>query len=139
MKKIVTIFSFILAVILVKAQGNLQFSQVITQTGNLSVSSPCQSQSSATLTVPSNKVWKIESMSRCNPLFYLNGGNVNTCYYNNDRFNNSTATSMAIDNAPIWLKAGDAINFNLTLSCNANPGLVSYSYFISIIEYNIVP
>ncbi|WP_396140785.1 hypothetical protein [Flavobacterium sp.] len=54
MKKLILILIFFIA-LGAKAQGNLQFNQVITKSGYLGCGS-----SSNVLTVPSGKVWKIE-------------------------------------------------------------------------------
>jgi len=63
-------------------------------------------------TVPAGKVWKIESKEGLNA--YING----------------YAVSLAV--LPVWLKAGDIVVF--WNGYNSTQG-----YFLSIIEFNIVP
>lgn len=105
------------------SQGNLQFDQVISGSGTLG-----NNGASTTLTVPADKVWKIESVngwadSGSRPGLTING--VSTLI--------STATF------PIWLKAGD--NFRLTVLSNPSSGnaLGPLNYYYSIIEFNIIP
>ena len=114
----------------VKAQGNLQFNQVVTV-------------STTTMTVPAGKVWKIESYSESEVTFNSNyfSGCVNVNYHrplviNNNNYyffgNMATASSGANyistgNKLPIWLKSGDQIR------------TVCSSDFASVIEFNIVP
>lgn len=102
------------------AQGNLQFNQVKSFTGN--------GYTYANLdTVPKGKVWKIESMgfSKSNNYMTING----TQYLNfSDPYflGNSIINSQTIKET-IWLKSGDVLGWN------------GYSYVITLIEYNIIP
>ncbi len=128
-----------------KAQGNLQFNQVLTYNGNL-VASVSNTSSSPTYTCPAGKVWKIESKTRTPKLVGgLNG--ILRCYLNTISLEDlyyqaPNAIMQMIDNSPLWLKAGDSIYFvlsnefinNMQPQTNANT-----SYYLSIIEYNIVP
>ncbi len=114
----------------VKAQGNLQFNQVVTV-------------SITTMTVPAGKVWKVESYSESEVTFNSNysAGCVNVNYHrplviNNNNYyffgNMATASSGANyistgNKLPIWLKSGDQIR------------TVCSSDFASVIEFNIVP
>jgi hypothetical protein len=111
MKKIVVIALFFVATTSF-AQGNLQFNQVLTYSGT--------STASPNWTVPAGKVWKIETVNMVNftgsSTFIVNN---NTVLYNM----NSTL--------PIWLKPGDNCKFSMT--SNINP------WFVSIIEFNIIP
>ncbi len=97
---------------------NLQFSQVLTLTGQVNGSN----QTALVGTVPEGKVWKIESLSNF-------GGSI---HYEI----NGVAITMR-DNTyqphfPIWLKEQDNLGcYNYT---SGNP-----SYFVSIIEFTIVP
>jgi hypothetical protein len=127
MKKFILIVISIFLVIGIKAQGNLQFSQVITYSGNMSGSA--NPQSSYTLngpswTVPANKVWKIENSS---PI---------TMVINGFQFLPNT-------DKVIWLKANDVFRFSFSGFCNnsqmAGSCSVGTDYFISIIEFNVVP
>ncbi|MFN5181462.1 MAG: hypothetical protein ACK5D5_00390 [Bacteroidota bacterium] len=129
MKKIL-IFSIIFIAIKISAQGNLQFNQVV-----IVYDIP--------QTVPSGKVWKVESylqqqvnistnfpttgcsdLSRPRPYFIDNYSYHNIEGIGNGNSNNS---STAKNNFPIWLKSGQVVK----TSCAGD--------FLSIIEFNIVP
>ena len=100
-----------------KAQGNLQFNQVL----NVEFTSTV----STTLTVPNGKVWKLENlvMNSLNnyACFIYNG----TTYYL--RQHNTSSSSW--DNFPFWIGSGKTITFGA--GCSGG--------MISIIEFNIVP
>jgi hypothetical protein len=118
MKKIIFIKLFALAAFFVKAQNNLQFSQVLTYSGTAA-----SNGQSISLTVPSGKVWKIETIER-DAGAYLN-------------FNLNGKFAQGVPNRyPIWLKAGDV--FNIQLSGGYNQAPVAANYWISIIEFNVV-
>ena len=111
MKKIL----FILAITfssLSFAQGNLQFNQVLvldaTPAGNL-------------VTVPADKVWKIESvaLSNNNAYFQIQWGGLNYFVLNN---------SSPYANLPFLLPSNESIS----LVANVNSK-------VSIIEFNVVP
>jgi hypothetical protein len=118
----------------ISAQGNLQFNQV--------------KLVNSLTTVPTNKVWKIESVLNGNnpqwtasaPLpscvMSISLNDTNICisqmnlYRNGNFLNNSAAASeSAINctNLPIWIPAGSTLNIGYN------------SIYISVIEYNIVP
>ena len=118
MKKSIVILLFFVT-LGAKAQGNLQFNQVITKTAPLSGTTP-----SITLTVPTGKVWKIE--------YYTNNSNVFNFHINNIIINSYIGSNQSYDFRPIWLKAGDFIYYNLVDS-----GTIGATYFLSIIEFNI--
>jgi hypothetical protein len=131
--------------ILSKAQGNLQFNQVLTYSGNLTSLGSGGSgttASSPTYTCPAGKVWKIESKTRAPKLVMYSYGLLK-CYLNSILFTDLYTTDGSlggsahmIDNAPIWLKAGDNIYYEYINTGNGN---YTTSYYLSIIEYNIVP
>ena len=144
MKKLFQLIAFLLLIQTVsKAQGDLQFNQVLTYQGNVAYNVGPNSNAygeGSQWTVPSNKVWKIENKSRTpNGLlrFSING------YLQSDLYERSAYpyyNSVAVDNSPIWLKANDVIKFIVSGSSGNGWGFTgSESYFISIIEYNIVP
>jgi hypothetical protein len=121
MKKIFILFAILQFSLLfnVKAQGNLQFNQVISQIGQLSFCS-----GSPTWTVPAGKVWKVEYFSRTWNMFYVNGFSING--------------SGSMNEGVLWLKAGDYVTFVST--CNIYAGFNQpATYVFSAIEYNIVP
>jgi hypothetical protein len=100
-----------------KAQGNLQFNQVL----NVQYTS----SASTTLTVPAGKVWKLENlvMTSLNTYacFIYNG----TTYY----LRQHNTSSSAWDNFPFWIGSEQTITFGAGCS----------SGMISIIEFNVVP
>jgi hypothetical protein len=115
MKKILTIIALTLIIQTAsKAQGNLQFNQVLSYTGN--VYNYGNYSASPVWTVPSGKVWKIESYTR------------DFLMINNISINGNTITGNNI-----WLKSGDI------LQCNPTSYSTGYNYLFSIIEFNIIP
>jgi hypothetical protein len=76
--------------------------------------------------VPAGKVWKVEKFS-------MTGGIGGVYLSVNNTHNISQAD---VNLGPLWLKSGD--NIKATTSCYSCGGL-SGSYFISILEFNIVP
>ena len=99
---------------LTKAQGNLQFNQILSYSGhienyNMYAASPIW-------TVPTGKVWKIENYAK--DYFYVKG------------FAITANTNLG----PIWLRAGDEINYTPPVAA-----MTGYNYILSIIEFNVVP
>jgi len=127
MKKIIVLAALLFTFnVATHAQGNLQFNQVLTYTGSIN-------GMTNQWTVPAGKVWKIESKTRTpngGLTFYINSTAVNDYYFFWNNAGQASVSSMAIDSAPIWLKAGDISYFNSSGTAN---------YYISIIEFNIVP
>ncbi len=99
---------------------NLQFSQVLTFSGQVTVAN----QSFLIGTVPEGKVWKIESLNNLGSGFWyqINGSEITTGNYNYPT------------HFPIWLKAQDNISFYNASGTGSQP-----KYFVSIIEFTIVP
>ena len=138
MKKSIVILLFFIALV-AKAQGNLQFNQVLTYNGNISCSSGCTNDVCITYSpiwkVPDNKVWKIETKS-------LTGGTssisffVNSTPYYDVEIINVGYVAAVTNNRIIWLKANDEIKFSV--SGTPKCGSVAGNYFISIIEFNVV-
>lgn len=124
MKQIILFFLFSVISLGGYSQFNLQFNQVLTYTGKI-----VNTDSSATWVVPASKVWKIESMSNiintCNSFVLNNFAIKNANYPTNGGYTENYYS-------PIWLKAGDAIKFRT--SCSG-----TFIYYISIIEYNLIP
>ena len=105
------------------SQGNLQFNRVVNDAGYIVVTNnACTDGFSATFTVPTGKVWKIESFVTLTSRNYimLNGKQISPS-----------------NNAPFWLKAGDAFYFYTAGVCNQSGN--SLNWFFSAIEFNIVP
>jgi hypothetical protein len=149
MKKLLSIL-FILFTLQSFAQGNLQFNQVLTYSGSINCG-----QTSPTWTVPAGKVWKIEyrsivtgnpnydsgnNTSPSGPLFNLNGTKLSD-FHHRQNVQPSNSTNLTSDqNLPLWLKAGDQIQFSLDNNILIGCGEYSkYNYAISILEYNIIP
>ncbi|MFM2037564.1 MAG: hypothetical protein RL432_503 [Bacteroidota bacterium] len=116
------------------AQGNLQFNQVVTYTGTGSGSF---SYSSPTWTVPAGKVWKVESASpnvANAPVTRAININAGSSWGSFALMTASQETT--ISPFPIWLKAGDQIQLQAAGNCCST---TSFSYAISILEFNVVP
>lgn len=134
MNKLLIFLAFIItASISVYSQGNLQFNKVI----NINLST-----SDTTLTVPTNKVWKIESAGFNENMRPTNGCQIKLYLQNYFLFGSqsdlSTTTLALFSNFPIWLSTGDYQLYVRYMNCNGNsiPGVSSS---VSIIEFNIVP
>lgn len=124
------------------AQGNLQFNQVLTISGNTTMSSNNVKVFSPIQTVPSGKVWKIEFVGSSgfisvNPTYldYKWGISVNT--RDIVLFLASNLTSPY--SMPIWLKAGDQLRFFSTTSSWSTGNNITTNYVFSILEFNIIP
>ncbi len=121
MKKILTIIIVIFFKDL-SSQNNLQFSQVISSSGSL-----LSNGSSTQILVPSNKVWKVESIhgqSDCGSRLGIVINNISIVSNNEIKF-------------PIWLKSGDV--FKVQVMVNPSTGIACgpFNYFYSIIEFNL--
>ncbi len=98
---------------------NLQFSQVLTYSGNQVVP--------VGFVVPVGKVWKVESASTA-----FTQWSVNNVSFLESGYTSSGTYRTIPDKFPFWLKEGDVLT-------PGNVGTNSYSYFVSIIEFTIVP
>ena len=136
MKKALIILSILLLAIGAKAQGNLQFNAV--KRINTSIAaSPSSLTTAGTLTVPVNKVWKIESGSISQSTgAFPNGGYPSSLYIDNQvvysavQVNNFNSFS-----SPIWLAEGTySISVYFTAASPASIWIA-----ISAIEFNIIP
>lgn len=130
---------FILFVLLISietslAQGNLQFNQVVTYTGTGSGSF---SYVSPSWTVPAGKVWKIESASpNLGNTAVSRAVNINAGASWGSFALTTSSQETTINPFPIWLKAGDLVQLQAAGNCCST---TSFSYAISIIEFNIIP
>ena len=104
------------------SQSNLQFNNVITQTGTVS-GGYGQQVASPTFTVPAGKVWKLERYRR--DALYVNGINIKDSY-------TFSGGGIALDNAPLWLNEGDSFFFLL----GAPPYSWSDNWYFSLLEFN---
>lgn len=130
------------------AQGNLQFNQIINYnlTGNLNSIQTGQFQlQTISITVPANKVWKIESAS-CkisNASSYLwgaNPGNEVYIFLDNNYIGIMRASTTSNNDTsilPLWLTAG---NHTLQLVVDIAAGATQTAYgMVTGIEFNVVP
>jgi beta-galactosidase/beta-glucuronidase len=106
-----------------KAQGNLQFNQVLL----LSASA----NNTAQWTVPAGKTWKIESMGCMASSMYVYYNNLMAFEFVGDFTNNLGAYYRGSDAGAIWLPSGTVLGHG---SSNA-----SANRWFSILEFNIVP
>jgi hypothetical protein len=142
MKKIIITIVLLIAVNTIKAQGNLQFNQVknIEITGTTLPYDPNTAvpiSTIGTITVPTGKVWKIESTSvkenNLNAIYTTSSFvlllNSHVAYATNQGTNNQPFVFL-----PIWLSAG---SYQVKISSQA--AQMSAIASISAIEFNIAP
>jgi hypothetical protein len=144
--KITIVLFFISVVKFISAQGNLQFSQVISESFSISggVNNTLYDASNS-YTVPIGKVWKIESISFSSssvnstyaPSIFLkiNGNNVLFNYGSQKNINDFGGS---LNTQPIWLKEGDIVGFSMRNRCTTTC-LQSVIGHVSIIEFSIIP
>lgn len=102
-----------------KAQGNLQFNQVINMAFSGANTTP--------VTVPAGKVWKLE-----NCMLNTSSNNYVHMLYNGVYYNMRQQVSGANNgNFPFWLSAGTSVTFG------GNGG--GAGGMLSIIEFNVIP
>jgi len=102
-----------------KAQGNLQFNQVINMAFSAANTTP--------VTVPAGKVWKLE-----NCMLNTSSNNYALMLYNGVYYNLRQQQSSAHNvNFPFWLSSGTTVTFG------GNVG--GAGGMLSIIEFNVVP
>jgi hypothetical protein len=136
MKKILVI-AFVLFNLKSYAQGNLQFNQVLTYAGTINSTQSL----GTTYTVPANKVWKIKSVS---DFGLYSSNNVNGFQlYKGIMFCLNNKWIFISSLKETFLKAGDTIKigyYDQYLGTSQVPiSGVNFDYFISIVEFNIVP
>lgn len=130
-----------------KAQGNLQFNQVLNPSIS-AVNLPLGGWSSVTLTIPNGKVWKVENASYAR---YTGNTTLPSYQWSNTSGVNFFLEDYMIDNYvnnangilfpkvfPIWLSPGQ---YNLTIinSSLNNQTNTTWRGTLSVIEFNIVP
>ena len=137
MKKLILLLGIIISTTLLNAQGNLQFNQVVSEVQTLSTTRTNSINGSA-YTVPTGKVWKVVSV----------GSNADLCSYyvamiclliNGTKAYNPINNNGKIIDSPIWLKAGDILNWNITGNDPTGRCTLNASIHFSIIEFNIIP
>ncbi len=139
MKKVLVLFLFVLSGTMAKAQGNLQFNQVkFFQLNVIQTSSNGTFDfASVAITVPANKVWKIEAAS---PTSYSPstgshsfGGRITL---DGNLLSDFYSTPGQLSHLPFWLPAG---SYNLELRSSTSTPTFYFKGAISVIEFNIVP
>lgn len=147
-------------------QANLEFNQVLTPnltiSGSITIDANGVSSilSSSNLTVPTGKVWKIESIfpnyinifkySYSTYTYYINttgsgAGNAKThlvMMINGLQVRPNIIDEEIIQNNAIWLKSGDLLSFRFSATAGSsnntyNNGLINIP--LSILEFNVVP
>jgi hypothetical protein len=129
MRLIVSCIIFFCSIYSFIAQGNLQFNQIVTV-------------STTTMTVPSGKVWKVESYQQRNVWAAASSTqNCNETYnvrpYVIDGYNFYDSEGISTGYSNIYVDPGNRFPFWLTSGQTARttcPG-----DFLSVIEFNIVP
>ena len=147
MKKIILLISFLTIVLFSYAQGDLQFNQVIrvTNSGSYTLTGSNGNFVITTVTVPANKVWKVESGSIAainsttsrwyqaineslyidKQLLYSTGSNVNKSDFNSP---------------PVWLASGTyQIIASISVIGGSTPETRQIIVALSGIEFNVIP
>ena len=134
MKKLISTAIALFAFVSIStAQGNLQFNQVVT--GSYSaINLPYVTTVIGTVTVPTGKVWKVESTNYT----YTQGGNTwpigNTSYivYIGDHMAYCQSSGQPQHYLPLWLPEGTYNVYAIAWDVDVN-----FSY--SAIEFNVIP
>lgn len=143
MKFFTTYLLLVFSVFAVNAQGNMQFNQVIRTKFTVSSGSSGLLNTVGTISVPQNKVWKIESGSifheynqidKMEELFV--DGQLLFYWIGIDYQSNQINAPFVFNSAPIWLPAGSyPITFRQQPYTTGGP----FTIAISALEFNIVP
>lgn len=135
MKRAFLCVAVVFGSIMVKAQGNLQFNQVIRLSYTGSIASNAAPVSAGTITVPADKVWKIESGSAIDTKLFTVPFSLTVdgqLIYSG----HSSGSSMPFyASPPIWLSAG-TYNVSVALITGFNYNFVAK---ISALEFNVNP
>jgi hypothetical protein len=135
MKRTILCVTLVVIAIMAKAQGNLQFNQVIRLSYTGFIASNAAPVSAGSITVPANKVWKIESGSAIDTKLYTVPFSLTVdgqLIYSG----HSSGSSMPFyASPPIWLSAG-TYNVSVALVTGFNYNFVAK---ISALEFNITP
>ena len=134
----------------VSAQGNLQFNQVI----NLNLSGVINAGLSGNLlvqtlnvTVPANKVWKIEgattriNSSTSSPIYGLSASNKPYIFLDNNLIgflNLSTGVLVTSVSMPFWISSGNH-TFQLVADISSSGSPQQIYGMISALEFNVLP
>ena len=140
----------LLLVVKASAQGNLQFNQVI----NVNLSGVINTGVSGNLliqtlnvTVPANKVWKIEgattriNSSTSSPITGLAAANKPYIFLDNNLIgflNFSAGVLVTSESMPFWISSGSH-TFQLVVDISSSGSLQQVYGLISALEFNIIP
>jgi hypothetical protein len=113
---------FIFFISFFKAQGNLQFNQVLLLNAT--------ANNTAQWTVPAGKTWKIETMGSYSVTMFVYLNNSIAFEYIGDFNNNQGSYYRGSDAGAIWLPAGTILGHS---SSNG-----AFRWF-SVLEFNIIP
>jgi hypothetical protein len=132
------------------AQGNLQFNQVI----NVNLSGVVNTGVSGNIliqnlnvTVPANKVWKIEgattriNSSTSSPIFGLSTANKSYIFLDNNLIgfiNQGTSVLVTSVSMPFWISSGSH-TVQLVVDISSSGSLQQVYGLISALEFNVVP
>ncbi|MFM1828892.1 MAG: hypothetical protein RL624_1133 [Bacteroidota bacterium] len=110
--------------------SNLVFNQVLTYAGEVNNTS-----TPVTLTVPTGKVWKIEYLKNPSTFNTVKAVKLVTPGTSNGNIPiDVEGLSQSLITQNFWLKSGDQLYISGSTNSTSQA-----SYFISIIEYNVVP
>jgi hypothetical protein len=131
------LFTFLLVAISATsfAQGNLQFNQVINNEFSAANTISAQWHNVGTISVPSNKVWKITSGSS----FGTNNNGDQYSLLGGIRINNHIIYHQASpsQNTPFWLESG---THTVYLFGSSNQTIYQYQKgSINAVEFNVIP
>ena len=137
----ILIFSlFLLPFSFLFSQGNLQFNQVLTYSlsGTTSSTAGIYTIQTINVTVPANKVWKIESANCRASYSTVLQSNANIAYITlNNAFIVSNSTSYVMSSFPIWLNEGNHV---IQLVVQVGTSVIGNAYgLVTGIEFNIIP
>jgi hypothetical protein len=137
MKKYVLFLFVVTSSYYLKAQGNLQFNQVINLEAWSTTNMGGYYIAEVNFTVPTGKVWKIEGVtSGCTTgsgAGVIGLTNTLTSRY----YGNIIPSSNTTSEHPIWLKSGFGGKFSSSAgSCQYNNAA---GFIVTIIEFNVIP
>ena len=136
--KILSLLLFIFCFSGIQAQGNLQFNRVV----NLKYSVACNNSANTTvgiITVPTDKVWKIESASVSALSGWYRSIDLLNLYLDGHMLvqggGNLSTSSPTYSSCPVWLSAG---TYPVIVANYTGSSYTAVSS-LSIIEFNVIP
>ncbi len=136
--KILSLLLFVFCFSGIQAQGNLQFNRVV----NLKYSVACNNSSNTTvgnITVPTDKVWKIESASISALSGWYRSIDLLNLYLDGHMLvqggGNLSTSSPTYSSCPVWLSSG---TYPVIVANYTGSSYTTVSS-LSIIEFNVIP